>query len=49
MYKCSKCNIIFDEVHTENECRENLLYNITDLINTFSINKLLIIYNFVKK
>ena len=32
MYKCNKCGIIFDEEHKEFECREELLYNITQII-----------------
>lgn len=49
MYRCSKCNIIFNDVHKDNECREELLYNITRLIEKFSTNQLLIIYNFIKE
>ena len=48
MYKCSKCNVIFNDNHTDYDCREELLYNITSLIEKFSTNQLLIIYNFIK-
>lgn len=48
MYKCNKCGIIFDQEHKDNECREEIIYNITCLIEKFSTNQLLSIYNFIK-
>jgi len=48
MYKCSKCGIIFNDIHKDFDCREELISNITAFINKFSINQLLMIYNFIK-
>lgn len=48
MYQCSKCKCIYTGKHKDYECKEELLYKITELLSSLNINKLVIIYNYIK-
>lgn len=48
MYRCNKCKTIFTDYHKDSDCKKVLIDKIINLIEKCSINKLLLIYNFIK-
>jgi hypothetical protein len=48
MYRCNKCKTIFTDYHKDYDCKKVLIDKIINLIEKCSINKLLLIYNFIK-